>query len=178
MWQNPCQSARKLANLLEFQVSANTVWQVNKEKGFGHQWIKPKKVFSEIHKGKRREYAASHVTWSSTDWVRVVFTEKKHWNLSRKNCYISHWNKPKRRTHGVKFHLQIWHVASNLHGGLNNCWCLCGYDFFNELHKNLPEDFVWMHDNAPPPVALRTKAYLERMIKLIKFNQFSPNLCI
>jgi hypothetical protein len=30
-------------------------------------------------------------------------------------------------------------------------------DFFNEVEDNLPDDFVWMHDNAPPHIALRER---------------------
>src|SRR6185312_4901514 len=81
-----------------------------KKEGFAHKWIKPKKVLSEIHKQKRREYAASHVTWSSSDWARVVFTDEKHWNLSGNDVYVSIWTKSKQNP------LKI--VETNQRGGL------------------------------------------------------------
>src|SRR6185312_3955740 len=67
-----------------------------KKEGFAHKRIKPKKVLSEIHKQKRREYAASHVTWSSSAWARVVFTDEKHWSLSRNNGYVLIWTESKQ----------------------------------------------------------------------------------
>jgi hypothetical protein len=133
MRRNPSESARKLAMSLEFQVSPTTIRRILKKKGFAHKRIKPKKTLSEIHKEKRREYAVSHLTWTPADWARVVFTDEKCWNLSGNDGYISIWteseenplknggNKPKRRTHGVGCHLQIWRVASGLHGGRDNC---------------------------------------------------------
>jgi hypothetical protein len=50
-------------------------------------------------------------------------------------------------------------------------------DFFNVVEDHLPENFVWMHDNAPPHVALRTKAYLERRgITTMEWPPMSPDL--
>ncbi len=190
--QNPSQSARKLANSLVFQVSPNTVRRVLKEKGFVHQQIKPKKVLSEIHKEKRREYAASHVTWSSTDWARVVFTDENHWNLSRNDGYVSIWTESKENPlksveTNQRGGLMVWGAISK--SGRLHLICMEGSiiadayvdmlenDFFNEVQENLPEDFVWMHDNAPPHVALRTKAYLERRgITTMEWPPMLPDL--
>ena len=36
------------------------------------------------------------------------------------------------------------------------------YDFFSKANESLPDDFIWMHDNAPPHVVQKTKGYLER----------------
>ena len=50
-------------------------------------------------------------------------------------------------------------------------------DFFYQVEENLPANFVWMHDNAPPHVALRTKAYLERKgITTMEWPPMSPDL--
>ena len=34
-------------------------------------------------------------------------------------------------------------------------------DFFNKVDEQLPDDFIWMHDNATPHVVIKTKRYLE-----------------
>ena len=35
-------------------------------------------------------------------------------------------------------------------------------DFFNMVDEELPENFIWMHDNAPLHVAMKMRGYLER----------------
>ena len=91
MCLNPNESANKLAHSFEFPVSTTTVHRELKKAGFVHKCIKPRKVMSEIYKEKQQEYAASHVTWTAADWVRVVFTDEKRWNLVRNDGYDSVW---------------------------------------------------------------------------------------
>src|SRR6185312_1993500 len=163
-----------------------------KKEGFAHKWIKPKNVLSEIHKQKRREYAASLVTWSSSDWARVVFTDEKHWNLSGNDGYVSIWTESKQNPLKIvetnrRRGLMMWGTISKA-GGLHLV-CMEGAitadtymdmlenDFFYQVEENLPANFVWMHDNAPPHVTLRTKAYLERKgITTMEWPPMSPDL--
>ena len=50
-------------------------------------------------------------------------------------------------------------------------------DFFNMVEENLLEDFIWMHDNAPPHVATKTKEYLEwNGIITMEWPPMSPDL--
>jgi hypothetical protein len=192
MRRNPSESARKLAMSLEFQVSPTTIRRILKKKGFAHKRIKPKKTLSEIHKEKRREYAVSHLTWTPADWARVVFTDEKRWNLSGNDGYISIWteseeNPLKMVETNRRGGLMVWGAISKS-GGLRLV-CMEGAitadayvdmlenDFFNVVEDHLPENFVWMHDNAPPHVALRTKAYLERRgITTMEWPPMSPDL--
>ena len=192
MRRNPSESAKKLANSLEFQVSPSTVQRILKKEGFSHKRIKPRKVLSEVHKEKRREYAISHITWSPTDWARVVFTDEKHWNLSGNDGYISIWTESQQNPLEMvetnkKGGLMVWGAISK-DGGLRLV-CMEGAinadtyvdmlenDFFNLVEDSLPDNFVWMHDNAPPHMALRTKAYLERKgIATMEWPPMSPDL--
>ena len=50
-------------------------------------------------------------------------------------------------------------------------------DFFNMVDEVLPENFLWMHDNAPPHVVVKTKEYLERKgIVNLEWPQMLPDL--
>ena len=50
-------------------------------------------------------------------------------------------------------------------------------DFFSEVNESLPDDFIWMHDNAPPHVVQKTKGYLERKgINTMEWLPMLPDL--
>ena len=50
-------------------------------------------------------------------------------------------------------------------------------DFFSEVNESLPDDFIWMHDNAPPHVAQKTKGYLEwKGINTMEWPPMLPDL--
>ena len=50
-------------------------------------------------------------------------------------------------------------------------------DFFNMVDEILPDNFIWMHDNAPPHVSAKTKEYLERNgIVAMEWLPMSPDL--
>ena len=50
-------------------------------------------------------------------------------------------------------------------------------DFFNVVEEELPENLIWMHDNAPPHVAMKMRAYLEREgITTMEWLPMSPDL--
>ena len=38
----------------------------------------------------------SHVTWSTADWLQVIFTDKKQWNLGNDDEFISIWTQSKQ----------------------------------------------------------------------------------
>jgi hypothetical protein len=63
---------------------------------FHHRHLKPKKALQKIHQQKQRDFAISHVTWTAADWARVIFTDKKQWNLSRNDGYVSIWTQSKQ----------------------------------------------------------------------------------
>src|SRR6185312_3949728 len=51
------------------------------------------------------------------------------------------------------------------------------HDFFEQTEDQLPDNFIWMHDNATPHAAAATKAYLEgRGINVMKWPALSPDL--
>lgn len=190
--QNKYESANKLAHSFEFPVSARTIRRELKKAGFVHRRIRPRKVMLDVHKKKRREFAISHVTWSATDWARVVFTDEKRWSLAGNDGYVSIWterneNPLKMVETNPKGGLMVWGAISK-DGGLRLI-CMEGSitaeaytdmlenDFFDEVKDSLPDNFIWMHDNAPPHVALRTKGYLERKgITTMEWPPMSPDL--
>ena len=47
-------------------------------------------------------------------------------------------------------------------------------DFFSEVNESLPDDFIWMHDNAPPHVAQKTKE--RKGINTMEWLPMSPDL--
>ena len=45
------------------------------------------------------------------------------------------------------------------------------------MDEELPENYLWMHDNAPPHIAMKTKAYLERkQITSLEWPPMLPDL--
>ena len=163
-----------------------------KKLGYTHKRYVPKSVLTERHKEKRREFAISHVSWSIEEWSHVIFTDEKHWSLDGNDGYISIWEKKNGKCLKVpatskKGGLMIWGAISKT-GGIRMI-CLEGkinastyidmlkHDFFEVVGDELPENFIWMHDNAPPHSAKATSAYLEvEGITTMKWPPLSPDL--
>ena len=125
-------------------------------------------------------------------WDRVIFTDEKRFNLVRNDSYQSIWVEGKKRyTHEigktVRTGIMIWGAIS-CSGGLRlvcidekitaEIYCnMLENDFFHQMEDQLPDDFVWMHDNATPHSAAATQAYLEgRGIPVLKWPALSPDL--
>ena len=50
-------------------------------------------------------------------------------------------------------------------------------DFFDTMDYDLPEDMIWMHDNAPAHRATHTKGYFEgKGIEVLQWPAHSPDL--
>jgi len=121
-----------------------------------------------------------------------VVTDEKQWSLVRNDGYVSIWTESNENPLKVvetnpKGGLMVWGVISK--NGSLQLVCMEGSitteasvdmlenDFFNEEEENLPDNFIWMHDNAPPHVALRTKGYLERKgITTMEWPPMLPDL--
>ena len=119
----------------------------------------------------------SHVSWTSDDWAQVVFTDEKRWSLAGNDGFVSIWTESKRNPLEMtktnqKGGLMVWGaIAKNgrlhlicMEGSINadSYVDMLENDFFSEANESLPDNFIWMHDNAPPHVAQKTKGYLEQ----------------
>ena len=125
-------------------------------------------------------------------WDWVIFTDEKRFNLVGNDAYQSIWVEGKKiYTHEIgrtsRVGLMVWGAIS-CDGGLHlicideritsETYCnMLENDFFHEMEGQLPEDFVWMHDNATPHAAAATKAYLEEKgIDVMEWPVLSPDL--
>ena len=125
-------------------------------------------------------------------WDWVVFTDEKRFNLVGNDAYQSIWVEGKKRyTHeiGRTSHvgIMVWGAISCSSGLrlicideriMSETYChMLENDFFNQTEDQLPENFLWMHDNATPHTAAATKAYLEEQgINVIMWPALSPDL--
>lgn len=190
--KNPRSTARQVAMSKEFAVSERTINRELKKAGYQYKRITPRKTLTENHKEKRRNFAISHAGWTSSDWGRVVFTDEKRWNLSGNDGYIPIWTKDKKNDYkltetNLKKGIMVWGAISR-DGGLRLI-CMEGKinaesyidmlerDFWHEVQDSLPDNLLWMHDNAPPHVSFKTREYLERKrIISLKWPAMSPDL--
>ena len=190
--RNPTESASQLANSIKFPVSDRTIRRELEKVGFHHRRLKPKRVLKKIHQQKRRDFAVTHVTWSPAEWARVIFTDEKRWNLSGNDGYISIWTQSKQNPLEMvetnqRGGLMVWGAITK-NGGLSLI-CMEGKitadsyidmlenDFFDMVNDQLPDNFIWMHDNAPLHVVMKTKEYLEQKgITSMEWPPMSPDL--
>ena len=122
-------------------------------------------VLTQRHKEAHLNFACKHVTWSQQQWDHVIFTDEKKWNLSRNDGYVSIWKDD-------KMDIKMEQVTNQL-GGFMVWGAISAFDrialicpegmitaesyvqmleeeFFGQYEKALPDNYIFMHDNAPP----------------------------
>lgn len=190
--ENPKISASKAASILGIRVSDRTIRRELRKAAFSCMKIRKTQVLTKIHKEKRLNFARKHVTWSQYQWDRIVFTDEKKWNLSGNDGYVSIWREGQKKPtiEGLTNRLggfMVWGAIS-ANGGIalicpegmitaETYVSMLEEDFFDKHQEDLPENFVFMHDNAPPHHARSTSMYLEnKKIEVLEWPPLSPDL--
>ena len=190
--ENPMASAKSIAKATGLSVSKSTIQRELHRNSFHHQKVRVKHVLTSLQKFKRLEFTRSHVTWSIDEWKRVVFTDEKKWNLLGNDAYISVWSQNKFSYSQVvetnlRKGLMVWGAIS-CNGGLRLVCVderintetyidMLQNDFFGVVKEELPSNFLFQQDNAPPHVSRVTKEYLEKeKIPVMDWPPVSPDL--
>ena len=190
--KNKFTTATKIAESGRFAVSDRTIRRELLRNNFRHKRVQYRQLLTPQHCHNRLVFARSHISWSQQMWDRVIFTDKKRFNLVRNDVYRSIWIEGKKTyTHEIgritRAGIMVWGAICC--GGSLRLICIderitsesyCHMlenDFFSETEDQLPDNFIWMHDNATPHAAASTKAYLEgRGINVMKWPALSPDL--
>lgn len=144
------------------------------------------------HELKRLEWARKHIHWT-TEWVNVVFSDEKKFNLDGPDGFAYYWH-DLRKEPQYRFSrnfgggsLMIW-GAFSMHGKtplakistrMNSAMYLevledCLIPFSEEF---LDEEFIFQQDNAAIHVSRESKAWFEaKKIELLDWPARSPDL--
>ena len=159
---------------------------------FKHFRVKKKKVLSAATWEKRLQFARLHVSWTQPTWDLVVFSDESKFGLCGNDSHVSIWAEkrdkpeielPKYSKQG----LMVWGAISSF--GTLELVCveetinakvyvdMLEQDFFSKWENDLPQNFIFMQDNAPPHSAHYTCAYLsEKKVKVLEWPPYSPDL--
>lgn len=190
--ENPLQSAKELIGSCGISVSARTVQRFMVAKSLRYRPCRKVQPLLPRHKEKRLEFARSHVSWKQETWNRVIFSDEKKWNLRGNDGKIFAWqeegkeleiatNRSDRRS------IMVW-GAIDANGPLllvkmtgpisaKSYVEMLEKLLFGEAKGDLPADFIFQQDNAPPHVAVHTKEYLKGAeIPTLEWPPMSPDL--
>ena len=192
--ENPTKSARVLANLVGVSCSARTIQRELQRKLFVRDCVKKTPHIMQRVVMKRITFAKEHLLKGAQFWTRVIFSDKKKWNLKGNNGYVSIWREKineytfetnLRRLPGV----MVW-GAIRANGVVYICQMrgkikvttyqkMLEDEVFGKDLTHLPEDFIFQQDNAPIHVARSSKAYFQKkQIPLLQWPPYSPDLNI
>ena len=190
--ENPTISASKAAKILGLSISERTIRRELEKAAFTCIRVKKTPGLTKKHKEDRLSFAKKAITWNQAEWDRIIFTDEKKWTLKGNDGYVSVWvegdKKPKfeeitNRLSGF----MVWGAIS-ANGGIalicpegsitaESYSQMLENDFFNVYEEHLPENFIFMHDNAPPHRAQLTTNYLkEKKINVLSWPPLSPDL--
>lgn len=190
--QNPLSSAEAAARACGISISGQTVRRILRVNSIQHIRIRPSLVLPPQTLAARLLFAQSHVSWSQSTWDRVIFTDEKKFNLVGTDSYVSAWSLQHQRYEISRIQpsrasLMVWGAISSV-GTLHllstdpsinaqSYVNMLENDFFHVMDYDLPDNVIWMHDNAPAHRAAHTKEYFERKgIEVLQWPARSPDL--
>ena len=190
--KNPKISATQAAKILGLSVSSQTIrWELKKA-AFSYVRIRKTHGLSRKHKEDQVKFAQKTITWTQDHWDCVIFTDEKKFTLSGNDGYVPIWIEEGKKK---KFNLavnrlsgfMVWGAIS-ANGGIalicpegsitaETYVEMLDHDFFDMYQEHLPENFIFMHDNAPPHHAKYTVEYLKnKKIEVMEWPPLSPDL--
>jgi transposase len=188
----PTESAKKIANSAGVSISSFTAQRELRRNSFRYSRVRVTELLKDEHREKRITFAENHVSWPQEKWDRVVFSDEKKWNLSGSDNYVSLW-KENQKTYRIEVEkklrrgIMVWGaiaasgaiVLVRIYGKLNSArYCeMLENGLFNESQEVLPQNFIFMQDNAPVHVSQETKSMLaEKNIEVLEWPPYSPDL--
>lgn len=190
--ENPMLSASKLAKAVNLSISTQTVRNILKKNRFRNKRVKHPELVSPVNKEKRLQFARKHVTWGKKKWGKVIFTDEKKWNLVGNDGYITIWSENPKETAKQEVKqsnasIMTWGAISAKKGLVivridekidSSTYCdMLESCFLNNAQVDLPVDFIFQQDNAPPHSSHQTREFLEsRKIEVLQWPPQSPDL--
>lgn len=191
--QNPLNSAAAAARHFRNFISPSCVRRILRISNFRYKpvissfTLKPETIASRL------EFARTYVSKNQEYWDRVIFTDEKKFNLvGNDGIRISAWSASHQQyeisqIQPSRASLMVWGAISS--SGTLQLICtsesitaqtyvnMLEEEFFSQLEYDLPEDLIWMHDNAPPHRANFTREYFEgKQMEVLKWPPHSPDL--
>ena len=162
--KTPTKPATQIADLVGVSITSRTIQHFLKKKEFASVRIPKAPRLTQAAQLKRLKFARKHLSNHVNIWPRVIFSDEKKWNLSGNDGYVRIW---KEKTQNYTFEcdlrrkpgIMVWGAISSV--GTLQLVCvpesitaqayieMLEEEFFNNMDYNLPEDPIWMHDNAP-----------------------------
>lgn len=175
--EKPLQSSKELISSTKISASVRTVQRFMKSKSLRYSPCRKVQLLLPRHKEKRLEFARSHVSWNQETWNRVIFSDEKKWNVSGNDGKVFAWqeegkelkiatNRSDRRS------IMVW-GAIDANGPLllvklTGSVSAKSYSkmlenlLFGEAKGDLPANFIFQQDNAPPPCGAPHQGVPER----------------
>ena len=88
-------SAKQIAQVTGLPVSESTIQRELKRNEFHHEKVQISEHLSPMNMEKQLVFAQKYVTENIDFWKKVIFTDKKQWNLQGNDGFISVWTKTK-----------------------------------------------------------------------------------
>lgn len=186
-------SSSQIVHKLELPVKKNAVNKVIRKSGqlkYVKRLKQPKLL--QRHMEARLAFAENHVQWS-TEWVRLIFSDEKKFNLDGPDGCQYYWHdlsKEKetffsRQQGGGS--LMVWAAFSAsgkseikiVSGRMNSqkYTDLMGDTLIPFIEDKMPQDAIYQQDNAPIHVSRHSKAWFEEHnIELLGWPALSPDL--
>lgn len=177
----------------KLNVSSKTINRVIKESGFfeySSMDVKPK--LTDQHKKNRLVFARNHMTWSD-EWLSVIFSDEKKFNLDGPDGLKCYW-------HDIRADKRIF-SKRNFGGGTVMVWGAFSFngvlpivkitpsmnssDYIKVIGENLipnsidyaGSDFIFQQDNARIHVSKESKKFFaDNSVKLLPWPACSPDL--
>lgn len=187
---NPYMSKTKICNSLKLPCSPRTVSRELRRRGFTFKtWTKGSQV-SQKNQLKRVAWARAHSAWMD-EWLAVIFTDEKKWNLCGPDGVYQAW----RRDHNLPLNgpkppsgsVMTWGAISATGGlalvrmkGIYNSQRyleLIEKDFLNNVDVEIPAGSIFQQDGAPIHTSRAAMARLKELeLDPIEWPPQSPDL--
>ena len=163
----------------------------NQNVRFGKHQAKPN--LSAEHKKKRLEFATQNVSFTRSEWDKIIFSDEKKWNLDGPDGLPGFWfDLRKEKSIFSKRHsggggVMVWGGFSTA-GSTDLIFCkpkMTSIDYQDILADHLlpvaplitSGDYIFMQDNAPIHRSTSTKSWLEaNEVKTLDWPPLSPDL--
>ena len=185
-----------LMDNLQLSVCVQTIRNAPHEKQLFGRAARKKPCISKINKSKRLQYARDHLDWTTEDWQRVMFTDESKFNLHQSDGRVYVWrhvgeefdDECIKTTFKGSVGVMVWGcIGWNGVGSLHFCTENVNQTYYQHILNvalpesigllDLPDDFVFMQDNAPAHKAKSTRRYFETNgIEILNHPPQSPDL--
>lgn len=186
-------SLRQIAAQSQLNVSKDIIHRRLRQTSFiVHQKMQKQPPLTHKHKQERLTWAKEHMTWDD-QWISVIFSDEKKWNLDGPDGWASYWHDLRKEKKCFFSRQQgggsvmVWGAFS--FNGVANLAIISGRQKSEDYQRTLEEHllpyaedlggakFIFQQDNASIHSSNSTKAwFLKKNITVMKWPARSPDL--